>query len=259
MDSSLCTLEQCSQEQLQQLAQCLWSWRPCNESASDPHKTCVEPSCPSQRSRRLVRFFQYYRDVTRKYEPNLGPVVGPALQSHDELFGVIKGIRSMPDLPREKLAQNVFVNRIKRSKKPLSEDQERAIDLAVRVMTMVNCSDQRLSPGLLEHGAFQIRWPSDVTFSQFIANAFPATDHPSLNDEEGIAVGQGLKSALTANKLRKRARLTFRPTDDLRSHLRLDRKLHVVEIFHHTAFLKEHLRLTKDRPNVISVTEQLKL
>jgi hypothetical protein len=62
------------------------------------------------------------------------------------------------------------------------------------------------------------------------------TDHPGLNDDEGIAVGQGLKSALTANKLRKRARLTFRPTDDLRSHLRLDRNLHVVEIFPHTTF-----------------------
>jgi hypothetical protein len=185
--------------------------------------------------------------------------VGPALQSQDDLFEVIKGIRSMPDHPREQLAQNVFGNRIKRSKQPSSEDMERAIDLAVRVMTMVNCSAQRLSPGLLEHGAFQIRWPSDVTLSQFIANAFPMTDHPSLNDEEGIAVGQGLKSALTANKLRKQARLTFRPTDDLRSHLRLDRKLHVVEIFHHTAFLKEHLRLTKDRARTTSVTEHLKL
>jgi hypothetical protein len=221
--------------------------------------TCVESSCPSQRSRRLVRFFQYYRDVTAIYEPKLGPEVGPALQSHYDLFEVIKGIRSMPDHPREQLVQNVFGNCIKRSKQPSLEDVEHAIDLAVRVMAMVNCSAQRLSPGLLEHGALQIRWPSDVTFSQFIANAFPMTDHPSLNGEEGVAVGQGMKSALTANKLRKQARLTFRPTDDLRSHLRLDRKLHVVEIFHHTAFLKEHLRLTKDRARMTSVTEHLKL
>jgi hypothetical protein len=259
MDTTLCPLEQCSQEQLEQLGQCLWSWRPCNGSASDSHKTCVESSCPLQRSRRLVRFFQYYRDVTRIYEPKLGPDVGPALQSHDDLFEVIKGIRSMPDHPREQLAQNLFGSRIKQGKQPSSEDMERVIDLAVRVMTMVNCSAQHLSPALLEHGAFQIRWPSNVTLSQFIANAFPMTDHPSLNDEEGITVGQGMKSALTANKLRKRARLTFRPTDDLRSHLRLDRKLHVVEIFHHTAFLKEHLRLTKDGARVTSVTEHLKL
>jgi len=259
MDAALCPLEQCSQEQLEQLVQCLWSWRPCNESLSDSHKTCVESSCPSQRSRRLVRFFQYYRDVTGMYEAKVGPDVSPALQSHQDLFEVIKSIRSMPDHPRQQLARNVLDNYGKRSKQPSSEDLEHAIDLAVRVMTMVNCSTRCLSPGLLEHGAFQIRWPRDVTFSQFIANAFPMTDHPGLNDDEGVAAGQGLKSALTANKLRKRARLTFRPADDLRSHLRLDRKLHVVEIFHHTAFLKEHLRLTKDRASVTSVAEHLKL
>lgn len=259
MDTTFCPLEQCSQEQLEQLGQCLWSWRPCNECASDSHKTCAESSCPSLRSRRLVRFFQYYREVTGTYEPNLGPDVGPALRFHDDLFEVIKGIRSMPDHPREQLVQHLSGNLFKQNKQPSSEDMERAIDLAVRVMTMVNCSAQCLSPTLLEHGAFQTRWPSHVTFSQFIANAFPMTDHPSLNDDEGVTVGQDLKSALTANKLRKRARLTFRPTDDLRSHLRLDRKLHVVEIFHHTAFLKEHLRLTKDRARVSSVAEHLRL
>jgi hypothetical protein len=130
-----------------------------------------------------------------------GPDVSPALQSHEDLFEVIKSIRSMPDHPRQQLAQKVFDNYVQRSKQPSSEDLEHAINLAVRVMTMVNCSTQCLSPGLLEHGAFQIRWPRDVTFSQFIAYAFPMTDHP-------------VKSALTANKLKKRARLTFRPTDD---------------------------------------------
>jgi hypothetical protein len=72
------------------------------------------------------------------YEAKLGPDVGPALQSHEDLFEVIKSIRSMPDHPRQQLAQNVCDSYVKRSKQPSSEDLEHAIDLAVRVMTMVN-------------------------------------------------------------------------------------------------------------------------
>jgi hypothetical protein len=33
----------------------------------------------------------------------------------------------------------------------------------------------------------------------------------------------------------------------------------VVEIFHHTAFLKEQLRLTKDEPENMSITQSIKL
>lgn len=84
------------------------------------------------------------------------------------------------------------------------------------------------------------------------------SDYPSLNDVDTESP-LNMKASLTAKKLKKRAGLKFRPTDDLRSHLKLDRKNGVVEIYHHTAFLKEHLRLTKDRPYNLSVTEFLKM
>jgi hypothetical protein len=89
-----------------------------------------------------------------------------------------------------------------------------------------------------------------VTFAEFITSIFPKTDHPSIDD---------IKDNLRATRLKKRARLSFEPTDDLRNHLKLDRKRAVVEIFHHTALLKEQLRLTKDRPRNITVVESLKL
>ena len=71
------------------------------------------------------------------------------------------------------------------------------------------------------------------------------TDHPSLNDNE-TTLPVSIKKALLARKLKKVAGLTFRGTDDLRNHFKLDHKTGVVEVFHHTSFLKEHLRLTKD-------------
>lgn len=68
-----------------------------------------------------------------------------------------------------------------------------------------------------------------------------------------------MRAALMAKNLRKHVSLTFRLTNDLRSQLNLDRKNHVVEIYHHTAFLKEHLRFTKNESLNMPVEDSLKL
>ena len=82
--------------------------------------------------------------------------------------------------------------------------------------------------------------------------------HDSLSEDDTKS-SMDVKAALMARKLKKRAGLRFRPTDDLRSHLQLDRKSGSVDIYHHTAFLKEHLRLTKDAPKDMSVSDSLRL
>lgn len=103
---------------------------------------------------------------------------------------------------------------------------------------------------MLEHGSHQIQWRSDVKFSESVTDIFPKTDHPSIDE---------IKDNLRATKLKKRAKLRFEATDDLRNHLKLDRKRAAVEIFHHTGFLKEHLRLTRDQPRHLSTSEYIEL
>ena len=115
---------------------------------------------------------------------------------------------------------------------------------------MINCSSSRQSSVLLEYGNEQARWHLNDTFSQFLNDVFPKTSHPSIDE---------IKSELLATKLKKNARLEFQPTDDLRNHLRLDKKAGVVEIFHHTAFLKEQLRLTKELPQSSSVSDLIRM
>lgn len=88
--------------------------------------------------------------------------------------------------------------------------------------------------------------------------AFRITDHPNLNGDQSES-SFDMKAALNANKLKRHAGLRFRPTDDLRSHLKLDRNAGTVSIYHHTAFLKEHLRLTKDQPCDLAIKDYLKL
>ena len=53
-----------------------------------------------------------------------------------------------------------------------------------------------------------------------------------------------VKSKLRATKL-KELGVSLRPTHDIQNHLCFDREENVLEIFHHTAFLKEQLRATK--------------
>lgn len=248
-------LEKTTQSDLDQLGRVLWSWLLCEDCQSG--KRCEQDSCLSQRSKRLMRFFDHYRCLTRSYESDSGPGQQHALSTHEDVLKIIQELKSDPDVTRSQFADRFFMHRPGR-RPPHVQDQERAINLAVRAMTMINCSAQWQSYDLLEFGAYQAPWRSDDTFSQFITDVFPMSDFPTLNDADNGS-SLNMKASLMAKKLKKRAGLKFRPTDDLRSHLRLDRKSGVVDIFHHTAFLKEHLRLTKGRPHNLSVREFLEL
>lgn len=241
-----------SEAQLQQLTQVLWSWSLCQNCLDG--KQCADPDCPWQRRKRLERFFVSYKQLTASYEPDPGARRRPAIENHEDLFSIIRELRSDPDITRAQLAEKIF--HPESSQAPSVADQEAAISLAVRVMTMINCTGGNQCFDLVENGAYEIHWRADVPFSQFISDIFPMTDHPSLNDTASLL---NMKTELNANKLKKHAGLDFRPTDDLRRHLKFDRKNFVVEIYHHTSFLKEHLRITKDAPRDLSISDSLKM
>jgi hypothetical protein len=192
----------------------------------------------------LSRYFEFFKIATSSYECHLAPGQAPGLGSQEDLFRIIGKLKSKPELNKAELLEKLFTDR------PARGDQERALNIAARVAMMINCSASRQFSVLLEHGNQQTRWHNDVTFSQFLCGIFPQNAHPSIED---------IKESLQATKLKKRARLSFQPTDDLKNHLRLDRKAAVVEIFHHTAFLKEQLRLTKDQPRNLYVPDLIKM
>lgn len=251
--SSPFPLERTSDSEIQRLGQVLWSW-----SASDDCQNCngcESESCIARRSKRLVRYFEYYKDLTASYEPDNGPGEQQALRSHEDLFEITRRLKSEPHITRAAFTERLFMDRGER--RPPLADQERALNLAVRAMLMINCSEQHHSSDLLEHGTDKVVWRSDATFAEFIANVFPMTDHPSINDEDA-KLPLNMKKSLMARKLKKVAGLDFRVTDDIRNHLRLDQKTGVVELYHYTAFLKEHLRLTKDGPRDMSIIDSLK-
>ena len=243
-------------KQLQRLSQVLWSWPACDDCQNG--KCCAKDDCSWQRSKRLMRFFGYYKDLTACYEPETSRGEWPTLRTHEDLFEIIQLLKVEPEIVRSQLAERLQLSRPSRASFSVA-DQEDAVNLAVRVMVMVNCSAQERSATLLEYGVTQVTWRSDDSFSQFITGIFPVTDHPGLNNNIDKASPQNIRTSITAKKLMKRAGLKFQATDDLSCHLKLDSKKGVVEIYHHTAFLKEHLRLTKDDGRKLSVGDSLRL
>lgn len=244
-----------SEKDLYRLAQCLWSWQGCDDWQK--HETCSSGECPGTRLRRLTRYFDYYRALVGAYEIDRNRKTGTALVTHGDLLNIISRLKAAPELTRAEHSQHIFTPFQGRSS--IEEtDQELVLNLAVRVSVMVNCSSRRPESSVLELGLFHAPWQQDVTYSQFIGNAFPQTDHPTINDDN-ISGNIDLKDAISATKLTKRAKLAFRPTDDLRCHLLLDRRTRTVEIYHHTAFLKEQLRATKSLDKNMSINDNLKL
>ena len=246
-------LAKTSQYQLQQLCHTLWSWKLCDDCSN--LRRCQQDDCPGQRLVRLTRFFEYYKSLTLSYEPEVGGLA--ALNRHDDLFALVRYLKADPDLTRAQLAEKAYPRATDRET-PCAAEQERAIALAVQTMTMVNCSSGGQSTALLENGSHRTSWRSGIPFSQFIGDVFPRTDFPDLNDDDGKGLSYDIRTSLMAKKLRKRVGMEVRPTDDLSNHLKLDRKNNVLEIYHHTAFLKEQLRLSKGKSDCVTMSDSLK-
>ena len=238
----------------------LWSWAVCAECTTD--RGCRTSNCPSQRLQRLVRFSRYYAEQCMIYIVAAESSSEWSLKKHADLWWIIEHLRQNPRATKESLI-NVVKEALTRgpgtSTSQIPEtDLGLAIDLAVRISTMVNCFSQPRGVSILEQGLHQLPWQNDVPFDMYIESLFPAEWDTHLK-RGNRDISDEIRSKITAGRLKKDLGLTFRPTDNLASHLKLDRQSNVLEIFQHTAFLKEHLRLTKDAPHDLSVTDSLRL
>ncbi|KAK1756989.1 hypothetical protein QBC47DRAFT_378211 [Echria macrotheca] len=238
-------LENVTDGDIQAFCHSLWGWEFCN--ACSRSQTCLGPPCSRERWSRLEPFFLYYKSTTASYVPEFQFGTPGAIASHQDIADIIRCIRQNPTVPRLQLTNSHFASRYgdKAEATPAVEDQHRAFNLAIKLMAMVSCSIETQAGGLLESGVEPCIWRGDKNLLDFFSSAFPSRDHPTLNDRDESS-DPDIKNRLTAVKLKKVAGLKFRGTSDLRNHLKLDPKTGVVEFFHYTSVLKEHLVASKD-------------
>lgn len=251
-------LAYCSKDHVDSLLRCLWSFPAYNISHSHSAPCqCQQYDCPFQRTQQLAPYLNFYKRLSHRYGANLP---AGALTSHYDLHTLIQTIRNHPDLTRAELVKTQLADHAVCKSRVVLEDRDRAIDLAVRVMTMVNCQLRNRSLGYVEYGATFHGWPEETTFSEFMESCFPPPVllAPTISDQ--FESGEILvKTNLTASRVMKKAKLRFEATDDLRNHLVIDRKRRIVQVFHHAAFLKENLRCTRGQDGNATMTEQLKV
>ncbi|KAJ4175816.1 hypothetical protein NW767_015659 [Fusarium falciforme] len=234
-------LQHVTEAELQKLTTSLWSWNICE--ACQKLETCITASCPWRRSSRLKWFFDFYKDATSFYVPELLPGNAPGLRNHQDVFDIIRLFRAYPNTKRSQLTQQYFS---KRDKPPPPAGQQRAFNLAVRIMSMVKCSADNQPSGLLELGTQPIQWHSDQSLVEFMAKVFPQANTSNLHVRDDSGRIRDLKSTVTARRLKRVACLRFQGTDDLRNHLKMDIKEGVVEVFHCMSVLKEDLMAHPD-------------
>jgi len=219
---------------LPKLGQALWSWETRGGNGSVP--------VTAERCERLRRYFQFYIAAVSTYLDASHGSSTRALTSHDDLFRAISTLRSNPAFTKAEFCQAQFPpNNTAYS----SSDLSSAVALVVKVLVMVESGALHHSSNRLEKGAFRIHWKDDVAFSQYLQDLFPTENHAVLSHADS-EVFLSIKSALRATKLKKRLRVSFRATHDVRNHMYFDRQANVIDIYHHTAFIKEQLRATRD-------------
>ena len=228
---------------LPKLGQVLWSWQLCPGCQKEGN--CDDVSCPARRVSQLRRYLQFYEAVVSTYI-DCCSANSRVFKFHEDLWHAIGTLKSNPGVTRAEFCQLLLSN--KAGNLPNATwnhpDLLNATTLAVQILTMIDSSALYHSSDRLESGNSRIYWKDDVPFSKYLQDLFPVETHPVLSYPENDLVME-MKSELRATKLKKHLGIIFRPTHDIRNHLRFHRSLNVLEIYHHTAFLKENLRLTR--------------
>ncbi|KAF3064587.1 hypothetical protein GL218_01953 [Daldinia childiae] len=254
-------LRNVSQDDFAKLCEALWGWKPCADWIEKRKCQCLsqDPECHYQRAQRLKTFFDFYRETTTYYIPELTGSSPPAIETHDGLIRIIRYIKQHADKARLRLTIDYFgIREHPGLQIELSDDHNRAFTLAARVITMFECATKEQPNGQLEAGLQPTIWHSDKSFNQFVLSCIPRQGQHQLRPYNDTIPWPGVPSgSITMKRLKKIAKLTIIPTDDLGNHLLLDRKNGTIAVYHYTSVLKEHLLMTREsRDGTRSSTQQ---
>jgi hypothetical protein len=183
-------------------------------------------------------FFSFYDSITRPraHHAAIVQVHDPVLGSHEDILGILSDLKANHQSTYIEFKQRLR----KRWQKSLDNEIDHAINIAVHLMVMIDCTIVDSHSEEYEIDGYRpAKWQQNERFSDFVSSAFPLDDEA---DRLQILEAQRNCNMLKAWKLRKRAHVTFKPTDDLREHLLYDSRENSVRLFRHTAFLKARLR-----------------
>ena len=243
---------------LRKIGPTLWSWHLCEACLTDGK--CAGSPCSWARHAQLQRYLSFHRELNNLYRRASRGVSDCWIKNAYDLVAVIKILRANLDVSRSELCRLLWL-RAGPSAMVLSVDQANecnaAISYAIRLSLMLSVSSQPVGFESLELGIAHPIWSPEQTFREYWHGLFEKNCNVTSRFSTEPTVLAKTPN-LSVWKLRKRLALTIRGTDDIANHLHVDWQTRVLYVFHHTAFLKEQLRLTKDRPT-LSLEEGFKM
>ena len=198
-----------------------------------------------KRANSLSAYFRVYDSLTTsQIHHTVVQIQEPALKSHGDVIGLIRTLKENVQCTRDEIRSLAFPSL---SAEPTtSADVDDAINVAVHALIMVDCAAKRDHSDAYEIDGFKpATWQNTERFADFVLRSFPSAHDKG---HQRLCLTQEQKGSLKAWKLRKRAGVTFKPTDNLAEHLLYDQHDDTIRLFHHTAFLKAHLRMSATRP-----------
>lgn len=211
-------------EILGSLCQTLWEWENC---ASCSGSGCSFDQCDWSRKQDLQAYLQFYEEIACGSRPKDYFEAQQAIRNHGELISIIGLIKNRPNCTRKDLMQQNLAAHLPI---PSQNEQIRSFDLAMRVLTTLECGpSSHLRTATTEPYSKHV-WTDDETAISFVQSAFD------------MKVPQAVRPFTpTAKKLRDFG-ITVLGTDNLRDHLLYSPGSKTLQIFRFTAFLREHLR-----------------
>ena len=219
-------------------------------------KALVKDLFGSIAEERLDSFSAYFRVYDLLTNPRYATVqiYPPVINSHDGIRKLVLELRANPQSTRKEFRDRVFTSCL--SEHSTAADQEIAINFVIQVMLMIDCADKDRHWEGYEIGGFKpVCWEDSKSFADFVRGVFPL----KIQDNEKVRKALREKNTLKCWKLRKRAHVKFLPTNNLAEHLLYDPADNAIRIFHQTAFIKAHLRLSASMPLDSGISECLKM
>ena len=141
-----------------------------------------------------------------------------------------------PDVEKIGLTRKLISDRGQKESEHSIIDGKRAIDLAVKVMFMINCTSETTAVGGLELGQTPV-WHDDSTLRQFMETILPRKIDSKWEEQPGVC------SAIPARRLIRLGGLRMVLTSNIDEHLSIEDD--TMMIFGHMPFLWEHLQVKR--------------
>ncbi|KAI0521123.1 hypothetical protein F5B22DRAFT_597728 [Xylaria bambusicola] len=204
-------------------------------------------------------YFDYYVSVVcpATHGDALVGIDNPALQSHADLLRYIRSLHRNPSLSRDG-----FLGAALPSGDILPKEKDYVATVATKVAFMVDCSSKDYySEGLRDRrdGLRPVKWEANQPLTDFMEQSFLSDITQTAAQQKEIDEMLMGKKVLKAWKLIRRYRIKIKPTNNLLEHLLYDPKERTLQVFHHTSFLRAHLKRSKNEPMELGFSKSLEL